>query len=85
MTYKISPPCWLTGPLIFFIQGHFSLDNLCYLGYTGDMGTIILKRVPDDLHRSFKAACTLEGTTMREKAMELIREYLKRQEKKAKK
>ena len=67
---------------LFSVQRHFSLDNPSQLGYIDDMGTIILKRVPDDLHRSFKAACTLEGTTMREKAMELIREYLKRQEKK---
>jgi len=48
------------------------------------MGTLIIKRIPDDVHHDFKVACTIEETTMREKVIELIRDYLKRQEKKGK-
>jgi len=49
------------------------------------MGTLIIKRIPDNVHHDFKVACTVEGTTMREKVIELVREYLKKQERKAKK
>lgn len=43
---------------------------------------INLRNVPDDLHSRLKAACALENVTMQEKIVELIREYLKKQEKK---
>ena len=46
------------------------------------MGNFLIKRVPDELHRSFKAACAIEGIAMREKVMELIREYVEKQERK---
>ena len=46
------------------------------------MVNFLIKRMPDDVHHAFKVACTIEGTTMREKVIELIREYLKRQERK---
>ncbi len=40
---------------------------------------------PADLRRSFKVACAAEDISMREKLIELVREYVERQEKKAKK
>ncbi len=46
------------------------------------MGTLIIKRIPDNVHHDFKVACTVEGTTMREKVIELMRKYVERQEKK---
>jgi len=55
------------------------------MGYIGSMVNFMIKRMPEDLHHAFKVACTIEGITMREKVMELIREYLKRQEKKTRK
>lgn len=62
------------------------IDSLGHIGYISYMVNFLIKRMPDELHRSFKAACATEGITMREKVMELIREYVEKQErKKAKK
>ena len=49
-----------------------------------DMGTVIVQTrdVPADLHRRFKVACASEGVPMKDKMIELMREYVKRQEKK---
>ena len=55
------------------------------MGYIGSMVNFMVKRMPEDLHHAFKVACTIEGITMREKVMELMREYVERQEKKPKK
>ena len=37
---------------------------------------------PADLRRSFKVACAAEDISMREKLIELVREYVERQERK---
>ncbi|MCB7128521.1 MAG: hypothetical protein J3T61_03150 [Candidatus Brocadiales bacterium] len=38
--------------------------------------------LPEELHRSFKIACVAEGKHMRDKMVELVREYVEKQEKK---
>ena len=49
------------------------------------MAVIQIESVPDDLHRAFKSACAAEGSNMKEKLLELMREYVEQQEKKPKK
>jgi len=46
---------------------------------------IQIRDVPADLHHAFKGACAIEGVSMRKKLIELMREYVERQEKKPKK
>jgi len=46
------------------------------------MVIIQIKDVPDDLHRALKMACASEGVTIRAKVLELIKEYVERQEEK---
>ena len=46
------------------------------------MRVINLRNVPDELHGRLKAFCALENVTMQDKIVELIREYVERQEKK---
>ena len=40
---------------------------------------------PDELHHAFKVACAIEGVTMRDKLVKLVREFVEQQEKKVKK
>ena len=49
------------------------------------MKVINLRTVPDELHSRLKSVCALENVTMQDKVVELIREYVERQEKKGKK
>jgi len=49
------------------------------------MSTYHLKDFPDELHRRFKAVCSLRGETMRDRILELVRVYVEQQEKKRKK
>ena len=51
------------------------------MGYIGSMVNFMIKRIPEDLHHAFKVACTIEGIPMREKVMELMREYVEQREK----
>jgi len=37
---------------------------------------------PDELHKDFKLACVAEGVSMKAKLLEIVREYVERQEKK---
>ncbi|MDA2916824.1 hypothetical protein MYX64_08310 [Nitrospinae bacterium AH_259_B05_G02_I21] len=46
------------------------------------MAVIQIESIPDELHRSFKAACAVEGISMKDKLLELMREYVDKQEKK---
>ena len=47
-----------------------------------DMVFFQVRDFPADLRRSFKVACAAEDISMREKLIELIRRYVKRQERK---
>ncbi len=47
-----------------------------------DVALFQVRDFPIKLRRSFKAACSVEGVTMREKLIELVGKYVKRQEKK---
>jgi len=49
------------------------------------MTTIHIRDFPDELHRKFKAICSLRGESMRERMIGLVREYVEQQEKKGKK
>jgi hypothetical protein len=41
--------------------------------------------IPDDLHQRLKAACALQGKTMKRVAQKLLEEYVQESEKKLKK
>ncbi len=49
-----------------------------------DMDTVIIqtRNVPDDLHKRFKVLCVEHEVSMNAKVIELIREFVERQEKK---
>ena len=49
------------------------------------MASIYIRDFPDDLHRRFKAHCSLRGESMRERVIGIIREYVEKEDKKAKK
>jgi predicted DNA-binding protein len=38
--------------------------------------TLLIKHIPEDLHRDFKALCAREGVTMGWKVRELINHYI---------
>lgn len=38
--------------------------------------TIIIRKVPVELHRLFKVACAQEGVTQQDKVLELIKNYI---------
>ena len=46
------------------------------------MAHLSIKDFPDDVYRSLKLACVSEGTTIRAKVIDLIREYVQKQERK---
>jgi hypothetical protein len=41
--------------------------------------------IPEELHQRLKAACALEGKTMKQVAQKLLEEYVKKAEKRLKK
>lgn len=43
------------------------------------MKTLIIKKIPDDLHKAFKMACLKNDTDMRAVVVELMREYAERE------
>ncbi len=49
------------------------------------MPTMYIRDFPDNLHRRFKSLCVLNGEHMRERIIELVREYVEKEEKKRKK
>lgn len=46
------------------------------------MGTIQIGNIPGALHARFKAACALDRVSQRQKIIELIQEYVRRERKK---
>jgi plasmid stability protein len=42
------------------------------------MGTMIIKRMPDELRNQFKAACAAKGKTMREELIRLMQEAVEK-------
>jgi len=72
------------APYFFRLWGIFLLTDMVALPILLGMRTVIvqIRDVPADLRHAFKVACAVEETTMREKLIELMREYVKRQEKK---
>jgi len=45
------------------------------------MGTIIIKDVPEDVKRKFKALCVLKGKTLREELIRLMKEEIEKSRK----
>ena len=43
---------------------------------TGQTGTMILRKVPEDLRREFKARCAREGISQQDKLIDLMRGYV---------
>ena len=39
---------------------------------------LLIREIPEDIHRKFKSKVALEGTDMQAKTIELIREYIKK-------
>ena len=50
----------------------------------GDVALFQVRDFPIKLRRSFKAACSVEGVTMKDKLIELVGKYVERQEKRKK-
>ena len=46
------------------------------------MGTIIIKDVPEDLKREFKAICALRGKSLKDSIIELMRKEVEKERKK---
>lgn len=44
---------------------------------TGQTGSMIVRKVPEDLRRKFKAKCASEGLSQQDKIIELMSEYAK--------
>ncbi len=47
---------------------------------TGQTGSMIIRKVPEDLRRTFKARCAAEGVSQQDKIIELMRGYVKQGE-----
>lgn len=47
-------------------------EMAAYHGFT----SVIIRRVPSELRREFKARCAREGTSQQDKIIELMREYI---------
>jgi len=43
---------------------------------TGQTGSLIVRKVPDELRREFKARCAAEGVSQQDKIIELMRQYV---------
>jgi plasmid stability protein len=37
--------------------------------------SLIIRKIPDDVHRAFKSRCASEGRSQQDKIIELMREY----------
>lgn len=48
------------------------------------MTTVHVRDFPDELHRKFKALCSLKGESMRERIIELVRAHVEREERRKK-
>ena len=57
-------------------RGTISLDNIFYIWYIHNMGTMIIKKIPDELRNRFKAACAVQGKTMREELIRVMQEVV---------
>lgn len=44
---------------------------------TGQTGSMIIRKVPEDLRRAFKAQCAAEGISIQDKIIALMREAVK--------
>lgn len=44
---------------------------------TGQTGAMIIRKIPEQLRREFKAKCAAEGISQQDKIIELMREWLK--------
>lgn len=45
------------------------------------MGSYLIKDIPEELQRKFKASCVLRGTTMKEELIRFIREEVEKAKK----
>jgi len=43
---------------------------------TGQTGSMIIRKIPDDLRREFKARCASDGISQQDKIIELMRGYV---------
>lgn len=44
---------------------------------TESKGALIIRNIPEDIRRAFKAKCAMEGISQQDKVIELIENYLK--------
>lgn len=44
---------------------------------TASKGTLIIRHIPDDIRRAFKAKCAMDGKSQQQRVIELIEEDLK--------
>ena len=44
---------------------------------TASKGTLIIRNIPDDIRRAFKAKCAMDGKSQQQRVIELIEEDLK--------
>lgn len=45
---------------------------------TGQVGSMIIRKIPEQLRRAFKAHCAAEGMSQQDKIIELMRECVKK-------
>jgi plasmid stability protein len=50
-------------------------------GIIGDMGNIIIKDVPENLKREFKAICAIKGKSLKEEIIRLMRKEVETERK----
>jgi hypothetical protein len=43
---------------------------------TGQTGSMIIRKVPDDVRRAFKSRCAAEGVSQQDKVIELMKQYV---------
>jgi hypothetical protein len=55
------------------------VNNIMNVVYTDNMSNIIIKGVPDDIYRRFKAQCAMEGKTVKNKLIEMIKKEVEQQ------
>lgn len=49
--------------------------------YNPVMANLIVKGIPDDLYRKFKADCVMQGISIKDKLIDMIRNEVKKEEK----
>jgi phage terminase Nu1 subunit (DNA packaging protein) len=57
------------------------LTNILLMVNIYNMGNILLKDIPEDLKRKFKALCATRGKTMKEEILRLMKEEVERKTK----